>query len=477
MTWYKESQQLQPEPIEQDVNPTQAQEVQEEPQDPTQWISKQDFERMMQMAYNLNKEWLIEEDTPVKTWQQWLQGYDYQGIGDAIDSYSELHDVFLKDLPDGVGARDLILAYKDNKLVNVSQYQPRYVRPEMPDLKKERRKLLPWEKEPSKEKSSEEVRSIYKEAISRLSSSTEKTVAEARKQLFYLYNSDKKLAEKLNISDAELNKKIRDIIGFPTTSRDLENDLNAGIPEEHQWAGITNSAFIGRQKLTIKDLDGFVKKVDVTKEGQEYFKETGDMLRRYIASVFMAIDTRINYQDLTFEIGKIDRKSDGVSTINGIFYSDTNTIRISSVLQSTVAHEIGHYIDYKFAREFSSASAAIGLSEAHYISEKSEYHRDNFDVRRLQWADKYRKFVNEIMRKSDMTSSYAQSPREVFARFVAKFVEWTIDKSGARYSSNMHYGQRDDKFDAGDYKIFVYLLQEKSWLDKNVPLKQNRGKK
>ena len=51
---------------------------------------------------------------------------------------------------------------------------------------------------------------------------------------------------------------------------------------------------------------------------------------------------------------------------------------------------------------------------------------------------------------------------EVFARFIARFVEWT-HKNAAMSGFSEDY--RKDKFTELDFRRFVYLLQEKSYLD------------
>ena len=160
-----------------------------------------------------------------------------------------------------------------------------------------------------------------------------------------------------------------------------------------------------------------------------------------------AVDTRIDYHDLSFKIGKCEKP-----TSLGQYFPRTNTIIISDLLEKTVAHEIGHYLDYKWARQYGSNYTP--LSDSSYVA-IPEGHQE--------WAKKYRTFVHNLMDKSDIISEYTQKPSEVFARFVAKFSNWC---SGNRYSSH----ERSDKFSVQDYMVFVKLLQEKSYLDAKFPI-------
>ena len=76
---------------------------------------------------------------------------------------------------------------------------------------------------------------------------------------------------------------------------------------------------------------------------------------------------------------------------------------------------------------------------------------------------------------ADMMNDYTITPTEIFARFVARFTEWT-----RKTATNNRYDYEtkwyNDKFIESDYLEFTKLLQEKSKLDleNNYPNYVNR---
>jgi len=416
-------------------------------------LSRREFEDMMARVYNINREYLVEEG--IRTWQEWLEQNSPYNISLSLESDSHTYDRYLANLPEEIRAIDLINMYMKGELPEEPSRQYRFQNPIIePTAIGE--SSLPWQSQSRKELNPEEAKQMFATATQRAKSSNREEVAEARKQLYLSFNTDKLLSEKLGIKQSELNKKIKSYSGLSVRSRQTEDRLNHDVPEEHQWVGISNSSFIGRQRVDPEELDQFVKSIEVTKEGERsYFGSNGAALRRYIANTFLSIDTRISYEDLSFKIGKFEKK-----TTNGNYNSQNNLITIADINPNTVAHEIGHYLDYKFARDFGFNSTP--LSDTRSINTHNEALVKRVPQQQLQWAEKYYSFVQNLMGKSDISSEYTQSPSEVFARFIDFFTRWT-DRTHNISQPWRNY--RNDKFTEQDCNIFVKLLQEKSFLN------------
>ena len=438
--------------------------------DISQYMSLSRFEDMMERAYNIVREYLLEDEPPIKNWRQWLESTGSDNVSAVITSYSQLYDRFLRDLPETIRADDLIDAYKQNKLVDKPKEYYSYPKFNLKDVREQdKREKLPWEKTKPKNMTDEQLVQLYNTAITRVTKANSKVIMDARKNLFFAYNTDKELYKRLNIPSSELNQRIKTMTGFKAGSRDIEEQLNHDVPEDHQWGGITNVSFMGRDRLSHEDVDKFVAGIEVKKEGADYYYgEPGEQLRKYMATTFLAIDSKIDYSDLMFEIGECRSMETG-KKVGGLYSPLENKITISNLSQHTISHEIGHYLEHKFAREFNKESA-VGLSDITYFNTGNEYWSKHAPEQRLQWAMKFRKFVENLMDKSNIHSEYTQRPGEVFARFIDFFVRWTVDKSGTRYYDD---GQYFDKFTESDCRSFVYILQEKSWLDKNVPMQES----
>ena len=72
--------------------------------------------------------------------------------------------------------------------------------------------------------------------------------------------------------------------------------------------------------------------------------------------------------------------------------------------------------------------------------------------------------MDNISDSGSISSEYTQSKNEVFARFVAQFVEWTSQIATGRNQS-FGYSGFNDKFTAAQFIEFVKILQEKAKLD------------
>lgn len=402
--------------------------------------SRQDVEEILQRMYYQHKEFFREEG--ILTWKQWLNSYSSHEIGLTLESDFYTYDTYFKHLPEDIMASDVVDMYKQNTLPSTTR-QP-YVYPQDPITHTTvRTKKLPWESRTykSRELTKQQAQETYQIASQRLNKSNSNIVLEARKNLFIAFNTDKQLADKLDINLSKLTQLMKKYSGLSSRMIHLQDYLNHNIPDEHKWVGISNSSFITKQHIKPEDMDKFVRSIKITPEGHHfYFGDPGEQLRRDILNAFMSIDTRINYRDLNFEIGECNKP-----TTNGTYKSKNKTIIIANLGTGTVAHEIGHYLDDKWGKEIGLTAGVIGPE---YLTDTSL---------KTKWALKLRTFIKDLSHRSDIHSEYTQRPGEVFARFIERFVNW----ANQRRSAALYL----DKFTEQDFKTFVRILQEKSYLD------------
>ena len=437
-----------------------AQELEEEVEEVP--LTVQQVEDAFQRAYNIHREYLLNYD--ITSWQQWVRETDAYHLAITLDSERTLYDKYWSHLPEGMMPLDVVEAYKANRLSTTplepyrypkrEEYEPLGVTPEK----------SPWMWKLPGESGEKDIKGIYETAIQRILKSNREEVEQARKDLFLLYYTDLELADKLGVSKAELNKKIRSMSGTNKGARDLQNRLNAGVPVEHMWSGIYNSAYLSDVEILPEDVDQFVKEVNPIDE--ENYMSSGRSLRTSLVSTFMAINTSIKYDDLTIEIGDPNLSNDPNSAknrdIRGKYFSKDKKIIIKQTYGTTLPHEVGHYLDYKFGEEF-GFSGALSSTTGIYNRERL---LQRFPKEKVDWGEKYLGFVKELSERSNISSEYMQSFVEVFARFVAEFVSWTKHQAAAGRREN----EFNDRFTEVDFSRFVYLLQEKSYLDRKYGL-------
>ena len=248
--------------------------------------------------------------------------------------------------------------------------------------------------------------------------------------------------------------------GAKVEGADIQQRVNQDIPEQYQWNGIANSNFIVKNDITLTDVDKVVNKIE---NKSARYPGGIESLSRYIMNTFLSIDTRLRYDDLNFRIWSLEQAL-------GEYSNRDLTITINTESQNTVAHEIGHYLDYRFARELGidNTSLSDGNINLSYLQEKN-----GLSDEQIKWSKEFIRFSDNLVKKSEIGHSsqraqYLQKPTEVFARFVARFVDWTANKSGYNHSELNYY---DDKFLTSDYYDFIKLLQKKAEIDSKFNIK------
>lgn len=414
----------------------------------------EDVENMAQRMWNQFDENLRETPEQYKSWSDWLQREDINGLSQSIGSDSVIYELYLKDLPEGIDSYDVITAYKNGQLKHKQYIPQQQEKVDLSDFGSYDPKF-PWHFK-KKEYSEEELSSIFIVAKMRVSKTNSGQVLDARKKIFLAFNNIKDLPEILGIQKSELNKFIISWSGMPLKAMQTQNSFNSGVGEEHQWSGIQNTSFLNMRSILPEEIDGFVKAIVVpTKEQDSYRSAQGNNLRKEIMNAFMAIDTGLSYSDLTFVIEELDVNVNGRKEYLGIYYPKDTSIHVGVANGRTISHEIGHYLDNKFGREF--GETLYGLTDAS--------NSGGAGPERVEWKKRFKNFVKTLTMKGDIGSTYLQRPPETFSRFVAYFVNWTVN--GGKYVQDSY---KKDKFDDYDCRQFVKLLQEKSYIDKHYPI-------
>ena len=337
-------------------------------------LSKPEFEEMVQRVYNIHRDAL--EEYGFNSWEEWLNKETPYNIAITLDSEYEIYNRFLNNLPEDVMAIDLIKMYHKNQLPTAYNLQRDFSKIQIEETE-ENESNYPWGKIKAKDISPDEAANIYQTAIQRVTKTNKNEILDARKQLFFAFNSDKELSNKIGISTKELGKRIRQYSGLTNKEIQLEENLNQNIPEDFQWVGITNSSFIGTQSIDHEELESLVNYIKVNREfSDEYKKREGEALRSYIARTFLAIDTKIDYSDLGFEIDNIEEER-----TKGQYFPGDTKIVIDNLSPNTVAHEIGHYLDYKWARQYDDNLNPLSTS-SRIIKDFPEIHQ--------KWIVKYK---------------------------------------------------------------------------------------
>lgn len=258
----------------------------------------------------------------------------------------------------------------------------------------------------------------------------------------------------LGITASELNRKLRTWSRYPVSARTLSMRINAGVAPENQWTGIQNSAILNGMSVTDEDIRSMVR--NISGESSEY-------QRGYIGNAMLALDTHIDWSWLSFDFKRGSANPERPS-VRGFYENAKRTITIGgSSVQNTVSHEMGHALDFQWERDL-FGNGREGFRVDSPLSQNSFVESLIPDEEGRIFYRNFRRFIDDLMDVSDNYSNYTMEPTEIFARFVAKFVEWTQDTAGA-YTYKDSYLGFSDKFTTKNYMDFARLLQEKAAWD------------
>lgn len=304
---------------------------------------------------------------------------------------------------------------------------------------------------------------VYEIANQRVTNKNREQVYKARAD-FIINAHNKGYTDSLGLTTEEVNKKLKSWANYPKKAMELSQSLNENVAKQNQWTGLENSSIVNTISISDEDMAKMVKEIKGDSNGYQ---------RHYITSTMLALDTHIDYSPLTFDFeqGAALRQNSAAGDYN----SDTDVIRIGSGYQNTVAHEIGHYIDYSWGNELFGRKDTLS-------SLVKSYDKSKFTTEQIQFLEHFNEFQESIEKtgeqgdtlkySSSRNGSYWQKPTEVFARFVGKFTEWTKNQA-----TNNRYGYEEkfykDRFTESQYREFVKILQEKSTLDTTTNKKYN----
>jgi hypothetical protein len=198
--------------------------------------TKSEFENILKRLFYKNREFLQEEydnlSKPIHTLTDWLSVADPDGIGILLSNESDLYNNYWKFLPENVSVYDLMDLYLTGQLPNTPapkyEHNPIPIEPTQVDQK------YPWQSKPINV-DPQYFKQMYLIARQRVTSRNRSEVHRARKEVYLAFNRDKGLAEAVGMSPRELNDWIRQHSGLTVEKRGIEDRLNHGKPEEHQW--------------------------------------------------------------------------------------------------------------------------------------------------------------------------------------------------------------------------------------------------
>ena len=293
------------------------------------------------------------------------------------------------------------------------------------------------------------------------------SIIRARAEIL-LFAHNKGAAELLGITQSELNKKLRSWSNYSATAKNISEKINAGVAEENRWTGIENSSYINKAKVTNEDIERLVASVEGDSKGYE---------RKYIARVMLAADTHIDYSGLKFKFAssqQVNQDNNSSGRVHGFYRDDIRLIEVTHDKPHTVAHEMGHYIDAQWGRDLLGSTTSSHLFLTRGINENMV--RDRYGEQGVQFLKNFKMFINSLTDVNSNYSSYTNDRAEVFARFFARFVEWTDNiATGNRYYS-YESSMYNDKFTQAQYVEFVRLLQEKALLDGSINSSEETAK-
>jgi hypothetical protein len=395
---------------------------------------------MIQRAFVLNdiKAWY---DDQYKDGDEWLAGEGAKEVAMYIENTYEVYGKYIGSKYQGIVdgdwfVEDIVDAYVNKTLTGKVKEKTQWMDLSQDVAVADKRFYSPKEIKNAKKK--------LEVAKQRITNSNRATVTKARAEIL-LYAHNKGAAETLGLTESELKKMLRQWGGYSASAREISMRFNNNVANSNRWVGIENCSWLKSAQVSEKELARLVNSIEGDSRGFE---------RNYIARTMLALDTHIDWSEIKFVFtGVVDPNR---RSVRGLYDNRTRTVTASYGSQNTVAHEMGHALDYKWARD-------LGLDDNAFLTD--QYLRASqikTEEQRL-WYSHFKDFVSSITDKADLTSEYTMRDQEVFARFVASFVEW-VDKTA---TGRVSYGYTvfKDRFTGSDYVSFVKILQEKAMLD------------
>ena len=409
-------------------------------------MTMDEAKQMIQRAFVIGgiKEWYEGE---YKNGDEWLRGEGVAEVALNIENEYTLTEKYLNKLQGYIDGdfyvEDILDAYLHGTLVGKEKPKAKRL-----DISKEYRINDERFYSPQRIK---DVKKLFNVATQRVTEKNRTEVSNARAKIL-IFAHNKGASELLSMTQAELNKKLRAWSNYSAKARDISKRFNNGVADSNKWTGIENCSWLYKGTVTTKDLESLVKSVKGA---------SSDYEKLYIARTMLALDTHIDWSWLSFEFdtynGVNKEKTFSISKCLGYYTNENRKIVVTHDKPNTVAHEMGHALDYQWARDLGYISTAL--------TEVSRHTEKITDAETRQFFDNFKIFIDSLTDNGDIRSEYTQNPKEVFARFVARFVEWVDNTGTGRNNYNLETSYYNDKFTASHYIEFVKLLQEKAMLD------------
>ena len=398
--------------------------------------------QMIQRCYNIGeiREW---SDGEYKNGDEWIRAMGSEEVGMVAENDWSIQQKYL-DKIDGIlnedfTVYDVLDAYLAGTLRGKEKSKPTRLDTSKGTGYKDSRFYSP--------QLVEDAVKALEVADQKITAKNKAEVNKARaKVLLFAHNAGAE--ETLGLTRAELNKKLRSWSNYSSRARDISKRINANVAPENRWTGIENLSWLSRATVSNDELANLVK--DIKGESSEYE-------RSYIARTMLALDTHIDWTELSFEFRDIaipDQRS-----VKGFYRDKERKIVVEHNRPNSLAHEMGHALDNKWGREI---SGTFGKGYALTSFTKASLNQiPNADVKKF--ANNFYLFMDEISDFCDIRSDYTGRNNEVFARFVDQFVRWTEKISTGRSAySSFDY---NDRFNQNHFIEFARLLQEKASLD------------
>ena len=411
-----------------------------------QSMTMEDAKQMIQRAFIICgiEEWY---DGEYKNGDEWLKAQGVDEVALYIENEYALQEKYLdkiEGINDEIFVESILEAYLNGTLVGKEKPKPKRLDMSQDYRINDKRFYSPQH--------IKDVKKLLSVASTRVTDKNRVEVSNARAKIL-LFAHNKGASELLGLTQAELNKKLRTWSGYPANARDISKRFNNGIADSNKWTGIENCSWLYRSTVTTNDLESLVKEITGT---------ASDYEKLYIARTMLALDTHIDWSWLSFDFDSyagVQEKYNGNSKVLGFYRNDARKIVVSrhNDAQDTVAHEMGHALDYQWARDlgFTHGSLTMAYRNTQRIT----------DADTKQFFDNFKIFIDSLTDNSDISSEYKQDANEVFARFVAKFIQWVDNTGTGNRRYNTEYSYYKDNFNASHYIEFVKLLQEKAMLD------------
>ncbi len=396
---------------------------------------------MIQRAFVLGK--IIQRfDAEYINANEWLEGEGANAVALEIKKYWILHQKFLNKIQGLVdeefNVEDIIKAYANGTLTGKVKQSP----VQRLDISKTTNATDTRVFAPKDIKNAQET---YKVASERKTNTNQNKVNQARADII-MFSHNRGAAEILGLTQSELNKKLITWARYTARAKEVSMRINEGASMFNRWTGIENSNLLNRATVSGSELDNLVNEVKGDSNGWQ---------RSYIMRTILALDTHLDYSELNFEFVGNPKTIVGKS-VKGIYDNSKRKITVKYNSPHTVSHEIGHFVDCQWARDFGLVNQAL----------TDGFGRDRqTDADVMQFLTNFDEFIEQIENVADLSDEYTMGRREVFARFISKFVQWVDLVANGSRSYEQEYLSYNDRFTTSHFIEFAKLLQEKSLLD------------